>query len=211
MTKAVLEAGAERRRGVAASVPSTTVGVPTTLQASLMARLDRLGPAAKEIAEIGVAIGREFSYELAAAVSEVSEERLQEALRRLVDAGLVFHRGMPPSAEYLFKHALVQDTAYGMLMALVSIARDTGVFARALRHARELAALDPADSAARPGLGSREKGSSVAAFSGVATSSSAWPPEVGRHRYPLIGIVIEGALWPKLDCQGTSHPQIRFR
>ena len=96
-------------------------------------------------------------------------------------------------------------------MALVSIARDTGVFARALRHARELAALDPADSAARPGLGSRVKGSSVAAFSGVATSSSAWPPEVGQRRYPLIGIVIEGALWPKLDCQGTSHPQIGFR
>ena len=116
MTKAVLEAGAERGREIAASVPSTGLGVPATLQASLMARLDRLGPAAKEIAQIGAAIGREFSYELAAAVGELAEERLQEALQRLVDAGLVFQRGAPPAAEYLFKHALVQDAAYGTLL-----------------------------------------------------------------------------------------------
>jgi hypothetical protein len=116
MTKAVLEAGAERRREVAALVPSTGLGVPATLQASLMARLDRLGPAAKGVAEVGAAIGREFSYELAAVVGELSEEWLQEALRRLVDAGLVFQHGAPPAAEYLFKHALVQDTAYGTLL-----------------------------------------------------------------------------------------------
>ena len=116
MTKAVLEAGAERGREIAASVPSTGLGVPATLQASLMARLDRLGPAAKGVAQIGAAIGREFSYELAASVGELAEERLQEALQRLVDAGLVFQRGAPPTAEYLFKHALVQDTAYGTLL-----------------------------------------------------------------------------------------------
>jgi class 3 adenylate cyclase/predicted ATPase len=116
MTKAVLEAGAERGREIAASVPSTGLGVPATLQASLMARLDRLGPAAKGVAQIGAAIGREFSYELAASVAELPEERLQEALQRLVDAGLVFQRGAPPAAEYLFKHALVQDTAYGTLL-----------------------------------------------------------------------------------------------
>ena len=74
MTKAVLEAGAERGREIAASVPSARLGVPATLQASLMARLDRLGPAAKGVAQIGAAIGREFSYELAASVSELSEE-----------------------------------------------------------------------------------------------------------------------------------------
>ena len=68
MTKAVLEAGAERGREIAASVPAAWLGVPATLQASLMARLDRLGPAAKGVAQIGAAIGREFSYELAAAV-----------------------------------------------------------------------------------------------------------------------------------------------
>ncbi|HKM73780.1 MAG TPA: AAA family ATPase [Stellaceae bacterium] len=116
MTKAVLEAGAERGREIAESVPSIKLGVPATLQASLMARLDRLGPATKGVAQIGAAIGREFSYELAAAVSELSEERFRDALQRLVAAGLVFQRGAPPAAEYLFKHALVQDTAYGTLL-----------------------------------------------------------------------------------------------
>ena len=116
MTKAVLEAGAERGGEIAASVPSAGLGVPATLQASLMARLDRLGPAAKGVAQIGAAIGREFSYELAASVGELAEERLQDALQRLVDAGLVFQRGTPPEAAYLFKHALVQDTAYGTLL-----------------------------------------------------------------------------------------------
>jgi predicted ATPase len=116
MTRAVLEAGAERGRETTASVPAASLGVPATLQASLMARLDRLGPAAKRVAQIGAAIGREFSYELAAAVGEFAEERFQEALQRLVDAGLVFQRGMPPTAEYMFKHALVQDAAYGTLL-----------------------------------------------------------------------------------------------
>jgi class 3 adenylate cyclase/predicted ATPase len=116
MTKAVLEAGAERGRELAASVPGAMLGVPATLQASLMARLDRLGPAAKQVAQVGAAIGREFSYDLVAAIGELSEERLEEALQRLVDAGLVFQRGALPTAEYLFKHALVQDTAYGTLL-----------------------------------------------------------------------------------------------
>lgn len=116
MTKAVLEAGGERGRATAASMPAASLGVPATLQASLMARLDRLGTAAKRVAQIGAAIGREFSYELAAAVGELAEERLQEALQRLVDAGLAFQRGMPPTAEYMFKHALVQDAAYGTLL-----------------------------------------------------------------------------------------------
>jgi class 3 adenylate cyclase/predicted ATPase len=116
MTKAVLEAGIERGREIAASVPGAGLGVPATLQASLMARLDRLGSAAKGVAQIGAAIGREFSYELAAAVSEFAKERFQEALQRLVEAGLVFQRGMPPAAEYMFKHALVQEAAYGTLL-----------------------------------------------------------------------------------------------
>jgi class 3 adenylate cyclase/predicted ATPase len=116
MTRAVLEVGAECGREIAASVPSAGLGVPATLQASLMARLDRLGPAAKEVAQIGAAVGREFSYELAASVGELAEDRLQDALERLVDAGLVFQRGKPPEAAYLFKHALVQDTAYSTLL-----------------------------------------------------------------------------------------------
>ena len=80
-----------------------------------MARLDRLGPA-KEVARIGAVIGREFSHELIAAVAGKSEPELASALVRLVAAGLLFSLGAPPHANYLFKHALVQDAAYGTLL-----------------------------------------------------------------------------------------------
>jgi predicted ATPase len=90
--------------------------VPATLHASLSARLDRLGPIAKEIAQTGAAIGREFSYELLAAAAQRSEAELQDGFGRLVASGLVFRRGVPPEASFLFKHALVQDTAYSMLL-----------------------------------------------------------------------------------------------
>jgi class 3 adenylate cyclase/tetratricopeptide (TPR) repeat protein len=116
MTKAVLEAesqsAAERTAG---AIPSSAVAVPATLQASLMARLDRLGPA-KEVAQIGAVIGREFSHPLLAAMVRKPEPELQSALDRLVDAGLLFRQGTPPHASYLFKHALVQDAAYGTLL-----------------------------------------------------------------------------------------------
>ena len=116
MTKAVLEADSEgaARRTVAA-VPSPTLAVPASLQASLMARLDRLGPA-KEMAQIGAAIGREFSHALLAAVVHKPEAELTSALDRLIAAGLLFRQGVPPRATYLFKHALVQDAAYGTLL-----------------------------------------------------------------------------------------------
>jgi class 3 adenylate cyclase/tetratricopeptide (TPR) repeat protein len=116
MTKAVLEAESEgaARRTVAA-VPSPALAVPASLHASLMARLDRLGPA-KEVAQIGSAIGREFSHALLALVARKSVAQLGSALDRLVQAGLLFRRGMPPQASYLFKHALVQDAAYGTLL-----------------------------------------------------------------------------------------------
>jgi len=116
MTKAVLEAESEgaARRTVAA-VPSPALAVPASLHASLMARLDRLGPA-KEVAQIGSAIGREFSHALLALVARKSVAELGSALDRLVQAGLLFRQGMPPQASYLFKHALVQDAAYGTLL-----------------------------------------------------------------------------------------------
>jgi class 3 adenylate cyclase/tetratricopeptide (TPR) repeat protein len=110
LTKAVLENTA------VGTIPATSLAVPATLHASLMARLDRLGPMAKEIAQIGAAIGREFSYELLAAAAQRTDMGLRDGLRRLVDAGLVFQRGTPPEATFLFKHALVQDTAYSMLL-----------------------------------------------------------------------------------------------
>jgi predicted ATPase len=68
------------------------------------------------VAQVGAAIGRDFSHELLSATAQLAEPELQEALRRLVEAGLVFQRGVPPTAEYLFKHALVQDTAYSTLL-----------------------------------------------------------------------------------------------
>jgi predicted ATPase len=80
-----------------------------------MARLDRLGTA-KEVAKVGAAIGREFSYALLASVMRQPEPELRSALDRLIAAGLLFRQGLPPHASYLFKHALVQDAAYGMLL-----------------------------------------------------------------------------------------------
>jgi predicted ATPase len=116
MTKAVLEAGSGRGLDVAAAVPADRMGVPPTLHASLMERLDRLGPEAKQVAQIGAAIGREFSYELVAALGDPTEPRLLDALKSLIGSGLIFEHGAPPSAEYLFKHALVQDAAYNTLL-----------------------------------------------------------------------------------------------
>jgi predicted ATPase len=116
MTKAVLEAESQGAvEHLAAPVPSSALAVPASLQASLMARLDRLGPA-KEVAQIGAAIGREFSHALLAAVVRKPEGELKSALDRLIAAGLLFRQGMPPHATYLFKHALVQDAAYGTLL-----------------------------------------------------------------------------------------------
>ena len=116
MTKAVLEAESEgEARRTAAAIPSPALSVPPSLQASLMARLDRLGPA-KELAQIGAAIGREFSYALLAAVARKPEAELGFALDRLVAASLLFRQGAPPYATYLFNHALVQDAAYGTLL-----------------------------------------------------------------------------------------------
>jgi class 3 adenylate cyclase len=116
MTKAVLEAGDEgEARQTAAAIPATTIAVPASLHASLMARLDRLGPA-KDVAQVGAAIGREFSHALIAFVAHQPENELRLALDRLISAGLLFRQGMPPNAIYLFKHALVQDAAYGTLL-----------------------------------------------------------------------------------------------
>ena len=117
MTKAVLEAGSEpEAMQIAAAVPSSALAVPASLHASLMARLDRLGSAAKEVAQIGGAIGREFSHGLLAAVARKPEAELTSSLDRLNRAGLLFRKGVPPHASYLFKHALVQEAAYGTLL-----------------------------------------------------------------------------------------------
>jgi class 3 adenylate cyclase/tetratricopeptide (TPR) repeat protein len=116
MTKAVLEAESEEEaQRTAATVPSSDLAVPASLHASLMARLDRLG-SAKEIAQIGAVIGREFSHALLSALVRKPEAELQSALDRLIATGLLFRQGLSPQATCLFKHALVQDAAYGSLL-----------------------------------------------------------------------------------------------
>ena len=116
LTRAVLDASEAGGRPAVAAVPSPTPMVPFTLHGSLMARLDRLGPRAKEVAQIGAAIGREFTYELLATVSGLQEIAMNEALDQLSASGLVFRRGTPPEVSFLFKHALIQDAAYNTLL-----------------------------------------------------------------------------------------------
>lgn len=94
---------------------SETREIPATLHDSLRARLDRLGHA-KEIAQLASVVGREFSYELLRAISPMPGEELQSGLARLADAGLIYARGLPPQANYRFKHALIQDAAYEALL-----------------------------------------------------------------------------------------------
>jgi len=106
LTKAVLEVGAAE----------AALEIPATLVDSLMARLDRLGPEAKEVAQVGAVCGREFSFELLHAVHPMAEAALEGALARLADADLLYVRGLTPQATYTFKHALVQDAAYESLL-----------------------------------------------------------------------------------------------
>jgi class 3 adenylate cyclase/tetratricopeptide (TPR) repeat protein len=116
MTKAVLEAAGEgAAERIVAAAPSSSLAVPASLHASLMARLDRLGPA-KAVAQIGAVIGREFPHSLLAAVALESHPDLEADLDRLIAAGLLFRQGIPPDTIYLFKHALVQDAAYSTLL-----------------------------------------------------------------------------------------------
>jgi len=94
-----------------AAKPSPELAIPATLHASLTARLDRLGPLAKEVAQIGAVLGREFSYDLIEQVAGRPAAELRLGLDQLAEAGLLFCRGVAPRASYLFKHALVQDAA----------------------------------------------------------------------------------------------------
>ena len=118
LTKAVVEArvGDGDEASTLNRVSPSTLAVPATLHASLMARLDRLGAVAREVAQIGAAIGRAFSYEVLAPIVQKTDIEVQTALSRLTAAELVFCRGTPPQATYLFKHALVRDVAYGSLL-----------------------------------------------------------------------------------------------
>jgi class 3 adenylate cyclase/tetratricopeptide (TPR) repeat protein len=117
LTKAVLESEQlqESADRYVLEQPMQELAIPTTLQASLMARVDRLG-SAREVLQIGATIGREFSYEVLAAVAGLPDAVLQDALIRLMEAELVSLRGTPPNAVYNFRHALVQDSAYSNML-----------------------------------------------------------------------------------------------
>ncbi len=117
LTKMVLESGLlqEREDRYELTGPLPPLAIPTTLHDSLMARLDRLATV-KSLAQLGATLGREFSYELLQAVSPWDEGTLQRGLHQLVEAEFLYQRGLPPLATYLFKHALIQDTAYQSLL-----------------------------------------------------------------------------------------------
>jgi class 3 adenylate cyclase/tetratricopeptide (TPR) repeat protein len=123
LTKAVVESGMLTDAGdrYIATGPVAALAIPASLQASLLARLDRLAPV-REVAQIGAALGRQFSHELIAAVTVpgsgpgMPQPQLDDGLAQLVGAELIYRRGTPPDAEYTFKHALVQDAAYGTLL-----------------------------------------------------------------------------------------------
>ena len=117
LTKMVLESGLlqEREERYELVGPLPPLAIPTTLHDSLMARLDRLA-AMKGLAQLGATLGREFSYALLHAVTPWDEETLHRGLQQLIEAELLYQRGLPPQATYLFKHALIQDVAYQSLL-----------------------------------------------------------------------------------------------
>ena len=148
LTKSVLESGLLREAGnhYTLESPLPALAIPTSLRDSLAARLDRLAPV-REIAQIGACIGREFSYELLSRVAGLERGQLEAALDRLVDAGLITRRGTAPDVLYTFKHALVQDAAYDLLLktrrhqlhAAIARALETGC-AEEVAHQPELLA-----------------------------------------------------------------------
>ena len=117
LTKTVLESGLlqERDGQYVLERPLPPLAIPTTLHASLIARLDRLAPV-REVAQIGAVAGREFHYELLSAVAGMPREKLEEALGQLARSELIFRRGEGPHAVYTFKHTLVRDAAYAGLV-----------------------------------------------------------------------------------------------
>ena len=139
MTKAVIESGVLRETADAYHLdgPLSALAIPTTLHDSLMARLDRLQPV-KEVAQTAAVIGRSFDHTTIAALAGLPAAELAEAMRKLVEAELIFRRGTPPDATYLFKHALVRDAAYESLLKSRRIAL----------HARLLDVLEGSGEAA---------------------------------------------------------------
>src|SRR5499427_4661178 len=145
LTKAVVESGVLTETGDGYGVvgPVAPLAIPTTLHASLLARLDRLAPT-REVAQTAAALGRKFTYELISAVAAMSKPQLDDALAQLVTAELIFQRGTPPDAEYTFKHALVQDAAYSTLLREPRSALHSRIVATFEDHFPETLVAQPA-------------------------------------------------------------------
>ena len=145
LTKTVIEGGLLSERGgrYVLDGPLPPLAIPPTLHASLLARLDRLAPV-REVAQIGAALGRQFSHELISAVAAMPRQQLDDALAQLVHAELIFRRGTPPDAEYTFKHALVQDAAYGTLLRSRRQQLHARIAATLEDHFPEIVAAQPA-------------------------------------------------------------------
>ncbi|HXZ02801.1 MAG TPA: AAA family ATPase [Stellaceae bacterium] len=170
LTKAAVESGLLVDRGdrYVATGPMAPLAIPTSLQASLLARLDRLAPM-RNLAQVAAALGRHFSHELISAVADMPRPLLDDALAQLVRAELIHRRGTPPDAEYTFKHALVQDAAYGTLLR----------GRRQQLHARIAAALEdgfPEIAAAQPALLARH-----CAEAGLAEKAVAYWLKAGQQ------------------------------
>jgi len=145
LTKAVVESGELADAGDHYKVTRSLspLAIPTTLHASLLARLDRLAPV-REIAQLGAAIGRQFSHELISALALMPRQRLDDALSQLVGAELIFQSGTPPDAIYTFKHALVQDAAYSTLLRGRRKQLHARITETLERQFHEIVASDPA-------------------------------------------------------------------
>ncbi|WP_426441987.1 AAA family ATPase [Bradyrhizobium genosp. P] len=145
LTKAVVESGAlvEQDDRYVAAGPVTQLAIPTSLQESLLARLDRFA-STNNVAQIAAALGRQFSYELISAVAGLPPDVLDETLQQLESAELIFRRGVPPDAEYTFKHALVQDTAYGTMLRGVRQRVHGGIAAALEAQFPDIVATQPA-------------------------------------------------------------------
>jgi class 3 adenylate cyclase/predicted ATPase len=117
LTRAILASGSLDETDVSfeLSGPLSDLSIPATLQDSLMARLDK-APTVREVAQLGAVFGREFPYDMLQAVAAIEEPNLRDGLDQLVDAELLYQRGRPPRAKYMFKHALIQDAAYQSLL-----------------------------------------------------------------------------------------------
>jgi len=216
----------ELTRAVLEGVTAAARLIPSSLQDSLMARLDLLGPAAKEVAQIASVLGREFSHEMLCATVSMNETALEEAVDVLGDADLLYRRGIAPRAVYMFKHALIQEIAYESLLRARRTelhARSAGVledkFPDVVAHAPELVAFHhaeakqyakAADFYGRAGRLAKERTASAEAaehFRRAIEMVEHLPESAERHRDELRLLVALGG--PLIATRGYADEEVR--